>query len=89
MVKPREAHIESGIERGKLRIAIGRQANGTHIRVVQLVREWQRDNGYQIISVIANVGRARHDAATDLSNDVLFPASRGRRRRRRWSGRWS
>ena len=87
MVKPREAHIEGAIARGKLRVAIGRQANGTHIRVVQLVREWQRDNGYQIIGVIADVGRARHDAATDLSNDVLLTASR--RRRWRWSWRWS
>ena len=39
--------------------------------VVQRVREGQRDGGHRIIPVIADVGRAWHDAAADLSYRVM------------------
>ena len=39
--------------------------------VVQRVREGQRDGGYRIIPVIADVGRAWHDAAADLAYRVM------------------
>ena len=39
--------------------------------VLQRVREGQRDGGDLIIPVIADVGRARHDAAADLRDVVM------------------
>ena len=46
--------------------------------VVQRVREWQRHGGYCIVPVIADVGRAWHDAAAYLIYHVHADARRGR-----------
>ena len=46
--------------------------------VVQGEREGQRDGGYRIIPVIADVGRAWHDAAAYLIYHVHANARRGR-----------
>jgi hypothetical protein len=55
----------------ELRIAVGRQINAGEGLIVQTVREWQRDGGDRIIPVIADIGRAWHDAAADLSYGVM------------------
>jgi hypothetical protein len=55
----------------KLRIAVRRQINVREGLVVQRVREGQRDGSYRIIPVIADVRRAWHDAAADLSYRVM------------------
>ena len=46
--------------------------------VVQRVREWQRHGGNRIVPVIADVGRAWHDAAAYLIYHVRTDARRGR-----------
>ena len=60
----------------ELRIAIGREINAGKALVVQRVREWQSHGGHRIIPVIADVGRARHDAAADLIDHVRTDAGR-------------
>ena len=54
------------VGRRELRIAVGRQIDRGEGLVVQGVREWQRNGGYRIVPVIADVGRAWHDAAAYL-----------------------
>ena len=69
---PRQALVGEGRIGGReLRIAVGRQIDAGEGLVVQRVREGQRDGGYRIIPVIADVGRAWHDAAADLSYGVM------------------
>ena len=69
---PRQADVrEGGIGSRKLRIPVGRQINVCECLVVQRVRERQRDGGYRIIPVIADVGRARHNGAANLSYRVM------------------
>jgi hypothetical protein len=78
---PRQADVSKGRIGGrKLRVAVRRQINAGKALVVQRVREWQGDGGHRIISVIADVCRARHDAAAYLGYRVLV-AGRTRRRR--------
>ena len=62
----------------ELRVAVGRQIDVREGLVVQRVREGQRDGGYRIIPVIADVGGAWHDAAADLIYHVRANARRGR-----------
>ena len=62
----------------ELGIAVGRHIDAGEALVVQGEREGQRDGGYRIIPVIANVGRARHDAAAYLIYHVHTDARRGR-----------
>jgi len=77
--EPRQALVGEGRIHGcELRIAVGRQINAGKALVVQRVREGQRDGGYRVIPVIADVGRARHDAAADLTDHVRTDAGRRR-----------
>jgi hypothetical protein len=69
---------EGGIGGRELRIAVGRQIDVGEGLVVQRVREWQRHGGYRIIPVIADVGRAWHDAAAYLIYHVRANARGGR-----------
>ena len=62
----------------KLRIAVGRHVDAVKGLVVQGVGERQRNGGYLVVSVIAAIDRARHDAAAYLSEHVLANARRGR-----------
>ena len=62
----------------ELRIAVGRQVNAGEALVVQREREGQRNGGHRIIPVIADVGRAWHDAAAYLTYHVRTDARRGR-----------
>ncbi len=62
----------------ELRIAVGRQINAGEGLIVQRVREGQRNGGHRIIPVIADVGRAWHDAAAYLIYHVHTDARRGR-----------
>ena len=79
MGEPRQALVSKGRIGGhKLGIAIGRQIDRSEALVVQGVREWQRHGGYRIIPVIADVGRAWHDAAAYLIYHVHTDARRGR-----------
>ena len=65
---------ECRVRSHKLRIAVGRQIDAGEGLVVQSVREGQRDGGDGIIPVIADVRRARHDAAPYLSYRVVAVA---------------
>ena len=77
MGEPRQALVgEGGIGCRELRIAIGRQIDAGETLVVQSEREGQRNGGDRIVSVIADVGRARHDAAADLIDHVRTDARR-------------
>ena len=77
--EPRQALVSKGRIGGrKLRVAVGRQINAGKALVVQRVREGQGHGGHRIISMIANVGRARHDAATDLTDHIRTNARRRR-----------
>jgi hypothetical protein len=77
--EPWQALVGKGRVSGReLRVAIGRQIDRGEALVVQRVREGQRDGGYRIIPVIADVGRAWHDAAAYLIEHVLADARRGR-----------
>ena len=79
MSEPRQALVSKGRIGGrKLRVAVGRQINAGKVLVVQRVREGQGHGGHRIISMIANVGRARHDAATDLTDHIRTNARRRR-----------
>jgi len=70
---PWQALIGEGrIGRCELRITVGRQIDVREGLVIQRIREGQRDGGYCIIPVIADIGRARHDAAADLSYRVMI-----------------
>ena len=76
---PRQALVGEGrIARRELRIAVGRQIDRGEALVVQGVREWQGDGGDRIVPVIADVGRAWHDAAAYLIYHVRANARRGR-----------
>jgi hypothetical protein len=76
---PRQALVGEGRVGGhKLRIAVGRQLDRGEALVVQRVRERQRDGGDRIVPVIADVGRAWHDAAAYLIYHVRANAGRGR-----------
>ena len=86
MGSPRQALVgEGGIGGHELGITVGRQIDAGESRAVQGIREGQRDRGYRIIPVIADVGGARNDTATYLSNRVVAHA-RCRGGRRSWSG---
>ena len=79
---PGQANIrKGGISGRELRIAVGRQIDRVEGLVVQRAREGQRDGGDRVIPVIADVGRAWHDAAGYL----LYAAARPRRGCRRRS----
>jgi hypothetical protein len=61
VAEPRQANVSPGVIRcRKLRIAVGRQIDRVERVVVQSVREWQRNGGDRIISVIADVGFPWH-----------------------------
>jgi len=76
---------EGGIRGHELGITVRRQIDAGESRAVQGIREGQRDRGYRIIPVIADVGGAGNDTATYLSNRVVANA-RCRGGRRSWSG---
>ena len=70
--RPWQALVGEGRIGGhKLCIAVGRQIDRGEGLVVQAVREGQRDGGYRIIPVIADVGRAWHDGAANLTYRVM------------------
>ena len=76
---PRQTLVGEGRVGGcELRIAVGRQIDRGEGLIVQRVREGQRDGGHRIIPVIADVGRAWHDAAAYLIYHVRADARRGR-----------
>ena len=61
VAEPRQANVSPGVIRcRKLRIAVGRQIDRVERLVVQGVREWQRNGGDRIVSVIADVGFPWH-----------------------------
>ena len=77
--EPRQALVGKGrIGSCELGIAIGRQINAGEALVVQGKREGQRNGGDRIVPVIADVGRAWHDAAAYLTYHVRANARRGR-----------
>jgi hypothetical protein len=77
--EPRQALVGKGRVSGReLRVAIGRQINAGETLVVQGKREGQRNGGEPIILVIADVGRAWHDATAFLTFHVRANARRGR-----------
>ena len=77
--EPRQANVGKGRIRGReLRIAVGGQINAGEGLIVQRVREGQRNGGHRIIPVIADVGRAWHDATAYLIYHVRANARRGR-----------
>ena len=77
--EPWQALVGEGRIGGReLRIAVGRQIDAGEALVVQGVRERQRDGGYRIIPVIADVGRAWHDAAAYLICHIHTDARRRR-----------
>ena len=79
MGSPRQALVgEGGIGGHELGITVRRQIDAGESRAVQGIREGQRDRGYRIIPVIADVGRAWHDAAADLIHHVCANARRRR-----------
>jgi len=69
---------KSRVSGRELRVAIGREIDRGEALVVQRIREGQRDGGYRVVSMITDVGRAWHDAATYLIEHVLADARRGR-----------
>src|SRR4029077_6299612 len=70
---PWQALVGEGRIGGReLRIAVGRQIDRGEGLIVQRVREGQRDGGDRIIPVIADVGRAWHDAAPYLTDRVMI-----------------
>jgi len=76
--EPRQALVgEGGIGGRELGIAIGRQIDAGETLVVQGEREGQRNGGYSIIPVIADVGGAWHDTAAYLIYHVGANARRG------------
>ena len=62
---------EGRIGSRKLRIAVGRHVDAVKGLVVQRIRERQRNGGYQIVRVIAAIGRSWHDAPADLRDGVV------------------
>jgi hypothetical protein len=77
--EPRQALVGEGrVGRRELGIAVGRQIDRGEALVVQGEREGQRDRGYRIIPVIADVSRAWHDAAAYLIYHVHADARRRR-----------
>ena len=77
--EPRQALVgEVRISSCELRVAVGRQIDAGKALVVQSVREWQSHRGHRIIPVIADVCRARNDAAADLTEHVRADARRRR-----------
>ena len=85
--EPRQADVgKRRIGSLELRVAVGLQIDARECLVVQRVREWQRDGGHRIISMIADIGCAWHDAAANLTDRVLTYASCCCRCRR-WSSR--
>ena len=76
---PRQALVGKGrIGSCELGIAVGRQINAGEALVVQGEREGQRNGGYRIIPVIADVSRAWHDATANLIYHVHTDARCGR-----------
>ena len=76
MGSPRQAGVsKGGIRSQELGITVGRQIDAGVSRAVQDVREGQRDGGDRIIPVIADIYRAWHDAAPDLT-DRVYAAGR-------------
>ena len=79
MGEPWQALVGEGRIGGcELRVAIGRQIHAGETLVVQGEREGQRNGGHRIVPVIADVGRAWHDAAAYLIYHVRANARRGR-----------
>ena len=68
MLGPRQANIGKGPIRGReLGIAVGRQIDGGEGLAVQGVREGQRKCGDAVVAMIADIRRARHNAAASLN----------------------
>jgi hypothetical protein len=85
--EPWQARVRKGcVHSHELRVAVGRQIDARESRVVQTIREGQRNGDDLIIPVIAGVRSAWHDTAPNLSDGVVAHA-RCRRCRRSWTGR--
>jgi hypothetical protein len=70
--EPRQANVsEGGICSRELGIAVGRQIDARVRVAIERVSEGERDGGYQIIRVIADVRRPRHDIAPYLRYGVM------------------
>ena len=77
MGEPWQALVgKSRVSGRELRVAIGRQIDRGEALVVQRIREGQRDGGYRVVSVIADVGGAWDDAAAELIYHVRTDARR-------------
>jgi len=72
MTRPRQALVGEGRIGGhKLSIAVGREVDRSEGLTVQGERERKRDGGDRVISVIANVGCARHNRTSALGDADL------------------
>src|SRR5262249_34904304 len=70
--RPRQALVGEGRIGGrKLRIAVRRQIDAGKALIVQRVREGQRDGDHRVVPMIASVGCAWHNRATDLTYRVM------------------
>jgi hypothetical protein len=77
--EPRQALVGKGRVGGReLRVAIRRHIDAGETLIVQGEGEGQRNGGHRIVAVIADVGRAWHDAAAYLIYHVRANARRGR-----------
>ena len=91
MLGPRQANIGKGRIGGhELGIAVGRQIDGGEGVVVQGVREGQRKCGDAVVAMIADIRRARHNAAASLNYRKTCARywrwGRRGRKRCRWAG---
>lgn len=92
VAEPREANIRKGRVRGReLRIAIRRQIDAVEALVIERETKGEREHGYLIIPVIADIRPAWHDVAAYLNYRKICARyrrwGRRRRKRRRWAGR--
>lgn len=72
VAEPRQANVSFGVIRCReLCITVGRQIDRVERVVVQSVREWQRNGGDRIMSVIADVGFPWDATALYLTYHIL------------------
>src|SRR3954465_7086483 len=90
MGSPRQASVSKGrVGSRKLRIPVGREINAGEALIVQGEWERQRDRGYRVIAVVADIRGTRHDGIGYLRYSILAGArcrrgGRCRARRARW-----
>src|SRR3982751_75427 len=84
---PREASVGKGrVTSRKLGIPIRREINAGEALIVQGEWERQRDRGYRVIAVVADIRGTRHDCIGYLRYGIL---ARARCRRSGWRRAWS